>query len=200
MSRRSRKRLKAPIRAKPPPKGVRIRTHFPHQRSPPRGWQEISHVYGYQPGSRPRKLKLCSDSDVPQVIVETLKESGIPVETALESNMDGADDQAIVAWVKRRKRVLLTFNHRDFWNDQKHPLQMSPGMIIVAIPNSLFYEAATALDMLDWSFARHFSLGWWNETKARVMRNEYIIRTRFEGQKVQFRVRSFRDRLYFRQL
>lgn len=194
---RSRRSKKLRIKAVLPRRSTRIRPP-PVEAHPSRGWKEITHISGHRQGGLPRKLKLCADCDVPQELIEALRYDGIPVETAFETGIDGKDDRVVVAWTRRSKRVLLTFNHRDFWSDTKHPLQKLPGMIIMAIPNSQAPEAALALAILYDTFARHFTLDWWTEMKVRVSEKDYVIKRRIEGRTERLRVKYVNDRLFFR--
>ena len=201
MSRRKLRSGKLRIRATLPQSSTRIRARPPPlEAQPSYGWAEISRIYGYQPGGRPKKLKLCADCDVPQELIEALRTDGIPVKAALDAGIDGGNDGAIAAWAKRQGRVLLTFNHRDFWNDTKHPLQKSPGMIIMAIPNAGLHEALYALAILYESFARHFTLQWWTETKVRVLKREYVIKARMQGRVRQLKVKYAQNRFYCRDI
>ena len=200
MSRRPRNRKKHRIKARLPAPHGRIRVKPPPlEVHPSRGWEEISYIYGYRPGARPKKLKLCADNDVPQELLDTIRDDDIPVESARDAGLDSAGDDRISAWARRRKRILLTFNHRDFWNDAKHPLQNSPGMIVMAIRNSHVSEAALALAILYESFARHFTLDWWSGVKVRVFKREYIIRTIMQGRVIQYKVKYVGGRFFFKE-
>lgn len=187
------------IRAAIPPPPGRIRARPPPEASLGEGWEEITHLEGFQPGSSPKKLKLCVDCDVPMELVEALRNDNIPAELAVEAGINVRDDHAVAAWAKRRKRVLLTFNHKDFWNDTKHPLQKCPGIINMAIPKRHLPDSATALAILYESFARHFTLDWWDETKVRVTRKQYSIKFLHKGRVEQVKVKYISPRFYYKE-
>jgi hypothetical protein len=132
--------------------------------------------------------------------VKELRASGIPVKTALDAGVHTASDPAVVAWSKRQKRVLLTFNHHDFWSDRDYPLQQSPGMIIVQIPNDRVPQAIVSIDHFCSVVAKRVSLDHWTEMKVRVLESDYVIKRREQGLTVAERIKVVGDRLFCRRI
>jgi hypothetical protein len=71
---------------------------------------------------------------------------------------------------------------RDFWDDKKHPLQNSPGIIFLDLPPDQFGKAVDGLARFYFLFAKYYPLDWWDNMKARVSEYGFSIRMRtWEG-------------------
>jgi predicted nuclease of predicted toxin-antitoxin system len=80
---------------------------------------------------RKYKWRVVADNDVEREIVEHLRRSGFDVLWATESPaLKNRDDQFHFENARQMPRYLLT-KDLGFWDDRKHPLKSSPGVIIV---------------------------------------------------------------------
>jgi predicted nuclease of predicted toxin-antitoxin system len=88
---------------------------------------------------RKYKWRLYADNDVEREIVDHLRASGMDVLWISEDPRlrRQTDDEFHYEKARQLRRYLLT-RDQDFWDDHKHPLAASPGVLILA---------ATALDV-----------------------------------------------------
>lgn len=164
-------------------------------------WFEITNIWlEVDPRPRTKKLKLCADASVPVSIVEALRAAKIPVITAIESNIATHEDNSILAWSKRNKRVLLTMD-RDFWDDKKFPLQNIPGVIFIDVPPSDVDDGLEAFALIYRTLAISFPLDWWPNQKARVTPSKYFLKMRtHEGHLLQYEIKLVAGKLLARKL
>ena len=80
---------------------------------------------------RKYKWRMVADNNVEREVVEHLRRSGFDVLWAAESpDLKNRDDQFHYDNARQMRRYLLT-KDRGFWDDRKHPLKSSPGVIIM---------------------------------------------------------------------
>lgn len=53
------------------------------------------------------------------------------VVTARELGYANRDDEFHAEYARKKRRILVTHDEKDFWNDQKYPLHTCPGIIVV---------------------------------------------------------------------
>jgi predicted nuclease of predicted toxin-antitoxin system len=94
------------------------------------GWFEVSEDMWRQPGEKPLKLRLLADANFPKGLVEVLRKRGFQVRTAQELKIDRLPDEQILREATKRGLVLITLD-RDFWFDDRFPLQSSGRLIFV---------------------------------------------------------------------
>ncbi|HLG30998.1 MAG TPA: DUF5615 family PIN-like protein [Candidatus Brocadiales bacterium] len=165
-------------------------------------WFEITNIWlEVDPRPKTKKLKLCADASVPRSFVEALKDLyKIPVITAIESNIVTHEDNSILAWSKRNKRVLLTMD-RDFWDDKKFPLQNIPGVIFIDVPPSDVDDGLEAFALIYRTLAISFPLDRWPNKKARVTPSKYLLKMRTqEGHLLQYEIKLVAGKLLTREL
>ena len=68
----------------------------------------------------------------------------------------GMDDDAIWRLARRQRRVLLTSDDSDFWNDHKFPVQLSPGLVILRGQSATDKLASFERIIRDWSLVEHY--------------------------------------------
>lgn len=128
-----------------------------------------------------KQLKLYADANIPKPVIDELRAAGLAVDSATESGLDSHPDENILQRARRLGRVILTMD-RDFWDDRKHPLQKSPGIIFIDVAPDQLDKALEGLAKFYVLFAQTYPLDWWNETKARVTANGFVIKGRsWEG-------------------
>ena len=94
------------------------------------GWFEVSEDLWREPGEKPRKLRLLADANFPSGLVEILRKRGIDVRTAQELRIHRFSDERILQEAGKRGLFLITLD-RDFWSDERFPLQSSGRLIFV---------------------------------------------------------------------
>jgi predicted nuclease of predicted toxin-antitoxin system len=138
-------------------------------------------------GTQPSELKLCADASIPKPFVDELRDASISIRTALEDGVNRKADQAILSWARRLKRVLVTLD-RDFWNNQKFPLQKTPGIIFIDVPPDKVSGALEAFWLVYETFARF--CGNWQEMKIRATPGSYFIKgIGWDGHRIRYEVR-----------
>jgi predicted nuclease of predicted toxin-antitoxin system len=163
-------------------------------------WFEVSEDMWRDPREVPRRLKLCADASVPMSFVEKLKRAKIAIRAAREDNLCSRPDHGILAWAKRHKRVLLTFD-RDFWDDRKFSLATVPGVIFLDVSPEDLNAALDAFNLLYFVLGKSFSLERWNGVKARVSSSGFILKLRtIEGHVTQYELRVKANKVVAREL
>jgi len=128
-----------------------------------------------------KRLRFYADANVPEPIVVEFRAAGLSVLSARERGYARRSDQDLCQEARQHDRVLLTMD-RDFWDDKKHPLQNSPGIIFLDLPPDQFGKAVDGLARFYFLFAKYYPLDWWDNMKARVSEYGFSIRMRtWEG-------------------
>jgi len=109
-----------------------------------------------------KKLRLLADEDVDDRIVNTLRDRGIDIATVREQGYAGRDDSDIYQLARKEKRVLLTFNGKDFLNQGFFPLQSCPGVLWLDFPRDESHLGEAVFDILEFRW-----IGDW-KTKIRL--------------------------------
>jgi predicted nuclease of predicted toxin-antitoxin system len=94
------------------------------------GWFEVSEDLRREAGEMPQKLRLLADANFPLGLVEALRKRSIEVRTAQELNIHRLSDKEILQEARNRGLVLITLD-RDFWSDDRFPLQSAGRLIFV---------------------------------------------------------------------
>lgn len=94
------------------------------------GWFEVSEGMWREPGEKPLKLRLLADANFPSGLAEVLRKRGIDVQTAQELKIHTLPDEQILQEATRRGLFLITLD-RDFWADDRFPLQSSGRLVFV---------------------------------------------------------------------
>lgn len=163
-------------------------------------WFEISDDLWLDPKFVPKKLKLCADANIPRPIIEEIRQAGIPIRTATEDKAATHSDESILAWVRRCKRVLLTLD-RDFWDDKKFPLQSVPGIIFIDVAPNDFAAILRSFGLIFGTFANSYPLDWWEQMKARVLPEGYVLKMRnWDGRTVEYAIKLKSGRIFAREL
>ncbi len=82
----------------------------------------------WYPGKKPR---LYLDADLPSGFVDNLKEFGVDAIHPEQLATQCRDDSFHWHEAHRLKRVLVTCNRKDFWNDHRFPLKDSQGVVVI---------------------------------------------------------------------
>lgn len=126
---------------------------------------------------RYKKLKLCADANIPKPVIDELRAAGLVIDSVTESGLGRHPDENILQRARELGQVILTMD-RDFWNDGKHPLQKSPGIIFIDIAPDQLDKAIEGLVKFYVLFAKAYPLDWWHELKCRVTANSFVIKGR----------------------
>ena len=123
-----------------------------------------------------KKLRLYVDLNVPEPLIKELRSAGLVLHLARDKGSSGRPDQSIYQEALQRGLVLLTMD-RGFWQDRKHPLQTTAGIIFVDASPDQPEKASDGLARFYALFARYYPLDWWKGTKARVHEHGFVVRT-----------------------
>ena len=96
--------------------------------------------------------------------------------TARQLGLSNRDDDFQAHYAKERRRILVTQNEKDFWDDRKHPLHMCPGIVIV--PSSgegLGLKVAVALVRI-LGVLKHIPPEGWPNRKIKATQNGFILK------------------------
>lgn len=139
-------------------------------------WQEFPWGQApVMPQGPHKKLKLYADANIPKPVIDELRAAGLVVDSVTEAGLGSHPDKNILQRAKKLNRVILTMD-RDFWDDKKHPLQKSPGIIFIDVAPDQLDKAIEGLAKFYALFARAYPLDWWHETKARITVNSFVIK------------------------
>lgn len=188
---RSRRKRPAPVFTPRPISSQGIRFGVPRGPALDAGWLHISAFDGYQAHLRGGRLKLCADENIGPTLVADLNHQGLSVETAAQAALRHKDDNVIFAWARKRGRVLITFNHRQFWNDGLHKLIGCPGIIAISIPDTVanVSHILCLLEQLVRQLADRVPNDWWIGTKIRVQGDGFLVRRRWGGSTKTFKIK-----------
>lgn len=142
----------------------------------PHKWHEFlwKEAPGLPPGSH-KRLKLLADANIPKPLIDELRSAGIVVTSVTEEGIASHPDRNILQLSKKLGTVLLTMD-RDFWDDRQHPLLKSPGVIFVDVPPDQIERAIDGLAKFYGVFAQQFPLDWWDEMKAKVSEDSFVLK------------------------
>jgi len=82
------------------------------------------------PGEKPQKLRLLADANFPSWLVDVLRKRGIEVRTAQELKIDRFPDEQVLQEASKPGQFLITLD-RDFWSDDRFPLQSSGRLVFI---------------------------------------------------------------------
>ena len=139
-----------------------------------------------------KKLRLLADEDVDARIVNTLRERGVDVVAVNELGYGGRDDSDIYQLARKKNRVLLTFNGKDFLNPGRFPLQNCSGVLWLDFPRDASGLGEAVFDILqlrwigNWRVKVRLKPGWefdvWSlDSSGRVKREKL----RFIGNRIE---------------
>jgi predicted nuclease of predicted toxin-antitoxin system len=78
-----------------------------------------------------RSSRFLIDEDVTAEFTSYLRGEGYNVTSVIEEGMAGASDDEVFQFARREKRILVTRNGRDFWNDRQYPIDQTHGIAIL---------------------------------------------------------------------
>jgi predicted nuclease of predicted toxin-antitoxin system len=138
-------------------------------------WKEVKYQLSGKVIPRPKKIKLIADQNVPQELIDDLKEHGIAIISIREVGFTGHPDEHIREIAKKKNRVLLTTD-KDFWDEKKHPIHKCFGMIISEAGPQEYDKLIYSLAKLYVNFMKDFSHDLWANVKAYIKPNSFNIR------------------------
>jgi predicted nuclease of predicted toxin-antitoxin system len=81
------------------------------------------------PRKKQKKMRFYVDEDVPPQATKILRATGSTVRTVQEARKRGHPDENHLAEAQKQDRVLITCD-RDYLNDRRFPLHMSPTLVV----------------------------------------------------------------------
>ena len=56
-------------------------------------WFELEEGLLHEPGTTPRKFKICADANIPKQLIDEIRQAGVPIQTAFESQVSTKADK-----------------------------------------------------------------------------------------------------------
>ena len=78
-----------------------------------------------------RSPRFLLDEDVTVDFAEYLREGKFNVLTVVEAGLGGRPDEEVFQLARRERRILVTRNARDFWDDRRFPLEQTSGIAVL---------------------------------------------------------------------
>lgn len=149
------------------------------------------------PGEKPRKLRLVSDTNFPFALVEALRRRGVEIKTAQELGAANLSDEELLGRVTKDGYLLITMD-RDFWSDAKFPLHKAGGIIFIDGKDARISET-DGFELLV-VFLLSIGGGWtWGKFRASSERVHAKI-IGVDGKKVVYEIKPFRPLVYAREV
>jgi hypothetical protein len=151
-------------------------------------WQHVSALPGYLVERINITFDLLKDHDVPTEFVDALEqEFAIKITLPQKCGIDGRDDRRLAAEAKKRRLIVLTRNHTDFFAGALIPLNTCPG--IFAIDGSYKVTAIVAnMGAVLRELGPHLQWDWWKQTKIKFGPKECNLRRHENGRIVRRRL------------
>jgi hypothetical protein len=151
-------------------------------------WKHISEIAGYLGQRIKISFNLLKDHDVPPEFVDALEqEFAVRITSPHECGIDGRDDRRLAQEAKKRRLIVLTRNHRDFFTGPLIPLETCPG--IFAIGGSFDIPAIVAnMGAVLRELGPHVHWDWWTRTKLKFGPVECNLRRHENGRLMRRRL------------
>jgi predicted nuclease of predicted toxin-antitoxin system len=147
--------------------------------------------------SYPKKIKLLADENISQVIIEDLSQY-FSIKSVFDLNLAGHPDENVRATAKKLNRVILTTD-KDFWDEKKHPIRKCFGIICTEAgpsENDKFYHSLARFHIM---FAKKWPLEWWENTKAFIKMDGFILRSlQYDGNIEETEYKFKNGKVFFR--
>jgi predicted nuclease of predicted toxin-antitoxin system len=155
-------------------------------------WFEFDPDLTLGPGPH-RKAAFYADEDVPQALIEEMRQHGLRVRAARELGAHGKADETHAALCAQKGWVLIT-RDEGFWDERRFPTtRSSPGIIILGGRSE--EEIGEAMALVWVLFAKHFPGNSWSGIKARAKPHIFRLRLRdFTGRVVEYDLKLSKDR------
>jgi hypothetical protein len=144
-------------------------------------WKHISTLPGYLTERRRVTFDLLKDHDVPQEFVDALEqEFAVKIKLPRECGIDGRDDKRLAHEARKRRLIVLTRNHTDFFAGSLIPLETCPGIFAIdGSPNVSAIVANMAAVLRE--LGPHLYWDWWTKTKIKFGPVECNLRRHENG-------------------
>ncbi|MBI3743776.1 MAG: hypothetical protein HY261_05740 [Chloroflexi bacterium] len=113
----------------------------------------------------PGNLTVCADLSVPYQLVEAFRATGAPVRDSRKDGVTERSTEYVYAWVRQWRGVLLSLDRR-YWNDDRHPLTTSPGILLLDFPPERFDLGQQAFESAYGMFEKAYDEHDWRGTKV----------------------------------
>jgi hypothetical protein len=165
-------------------------------------WRHVSQLPGYLPQKIKLTFELLVDRDVPTAFIDALdQEFPIKIKTPTQCGIDGRNDPRIAEEAKKRRLIVLTRNHTDFFLGRMIPIDRCPG--IFAIDGSPDIAAIAAnMGAILRELGPHVHWDWWLKTKLKFGPVDCQLRRHERGALVARRLKidKKRGRVWYRVL
>lgn len=163
-------------------------------------WFEISEKDWQDPRFRGKKVKLLTDAQFPEPVIDEIRRAKIKVER-LDERLRNRPDTDVLMLAQKLGRILITLD-RDFWDDRKHPLQqVKMGIIYIDEPPDQHECILRAFGLVYGCFAKSYPLDWWNQMKVKGKVGEFMIKWRtWEGKVAKYKMKLRKGYLVAKEL
>jgi predicted nuclease of predicted toxin-antitoxin system len=153
--------------------------------------------YDALPPGPHKKLRLMADANFPRPIAEEIRAAGIDLEGP-DAALRGREDAEVLDACRKSGRVLLTFDE-GFWNDRKHPLRHTPGVIVLAVPSEDSESALRAFGLVYQAYAKVMPGNSWTGVKVRATPRSMFLKVD-GGKAMRWEIRIHRGYAVAREL
>src|SRR5262249_47633772 len=78
-----------------------------------------------------KQSRFLIDEDVTAELTAYMRSEGYNVTSVVDEGLAGSSDDDVFQYARREKRILITRNGRDFWNDRRFPIDQTAGIAIL---------------------------------------------------------------------
>src|SRR5713226_1922945 len=79
-----------------------------------------------------RRSKFLLDENVDPELAIYMRSKGLNARTIVEEGRAGASDEVVFQLARKQRRILLTRDRLDFWNDRRFPLEQTHGIAVLS--------------------------------------------------------------------
>ncbi len=167
------------------PTELKSKKHF-------KGYRPLYELPGFNPSLPSRPLRVLFDEDAR--VLEDLLDINLNISNVVSSELARQEDKAIANAAKKSKRILITFNHKDFFPDNR-VVSISntqcPGIIAVKSGNnapSKINVTARIIEQILIQIGHRVPANWWTQTKLSVSGESIILKKHLDGEVLKYRI------------
>ena len=173
---------------------VRTRSDLGHRfkptlvagKGPLSGYGPLADLPDFDPGLPSKKLRVLFDEDA-AVLEGLLEDLGFRTASVVGTSLAGKSDEDIARAAYKQNRILITFNHNDFFYDNRSvPITNGgcPGIIAIKGSNNAPGGAIAAAQMVEQILIQiglGVRLSWWTQTKLSVTGEKILLKKLVNG-------------------
>lgn len=175
-----------------PKRRTRFRPTELSNKNPIRGSRPLSDLPGYNPKLPSRTLRVLLDEDAR--VLEDLLDINLNISSVVSSELAGKSDEAIIDSARKSKRILITFNHKDFFPDNRAistTHAKCPGIIAIKAGNNVSKRisvTALIIEQILIQIGHKVPVNWWFQTKLSVSGETISLKKWLDGELLRYRI------------